>query len=310
MTFFSVIIPLYNKEREIKSTIDSVLAQSFKDFEIIIVNDGSTDGSEAVIKSINNKKIRYFSQENKGASACRNEAISKATGTHIALLDADDLWSKTYLETINRLIDSYPNENVFATAVTIETLTSTKPSTYSLNNIESGATYLLNYFEASYINTILTSSSTVLHKNVFEQIGNYDTTIKSGQDTDLWIRIGLNYNVVFINKSLVVYRYSKQSLSNRTKNVNHKPRYDAYIDMEDKNLALKKFMDLNRFSMAILSKLANDQTNFKWYEEKIDYSNLNKKQRLLLKQPSILIRLSYTIKSCFESLGIELSVFK
>src|SRR5690606_13231929 len=114
----------------------------------------------------------------------------------------------------------------------------------------------------------------------------YDTTIKSGQDTDLWIRIGLKYNVVFINKSLVTYRYGRQSLSNRTKNIADKPKYDAYVEMEATHPTLKKFVDLNRFSMAILSKLGNDYESFKRYESAIDYTNLNKKQRFLLKQPA------------------------
>jgi glycosyltransferase involved in cell wall biosynthesis len=95
--YFSVVISLYNKEKHIQSTIESVLAQTFVDFEIVVVNDGSTDGSEAVVKSIDNGRIQIYSQENKGASAGRNAAISKATGTYIALLDADDLWKPNYL---------------------------------------------------------------------------------------------------------------------------------------------------------------------------------------------------------------------
>src|SRR5690606_25848964 len=95
--YFSVVISLYNKEKHIQSTIESVLKQTFVDFEIIIVNDGSTDNSEVVAKSFRDKRICYYHQENKGASGARNAAISKANGTYIALLDADDLWAPNYL---------------------------------------------------------------------------------------------------------------------------------------------------------------------------------------------------------------------
>jgi len=309
-SYFSIVISLYNKEKHIQSTIESVLAQSFVDFEIVVVNDGSTDGSEAVVKSIDDERIRFYSQENKGASAGRNAAISKATGTYIALLDADDLWEPNYLETIHTLIQSYPNEQVFATAVTIETSGGKKPSVYSINSIQENATYVLNYFESSYINTLLTSSSTVVHNSVFEKVGTYDTTIKSGQDTDLWIRIGLNYKVVFINKSLATYRYGQQSLSNRTKNMADKPKYGAYLELEAEHPAMKKFIDLNRFSMAILSKLGNDQDSFKRYESVIDYTNLNTKQRFLLKQPAFVIKLFHFTKRTLQGLGIHLSAFR
>lgn len=307
--YFSVVISLYNKEKHIQSTIESVLAQTFVDFEIVIVNDGSIDTSETIVKSFTDNRIHYFHQENKGASAGRNAAISKATGTYIALLDADDLWAPNYLETIHTLIQSYTNEQVFATAVTIETSGGKKPSVYSINSIQENATYVLNYFESSYINTLLTSSSTVVHRSVFEKTGDYDTTLKSGEDTDMWIRIGIHYKVVFINKSLVTYRYGQQSLSNRTKNIADKPKYDTYVELEAKDPAMKKFIDLNRFSMAILSTLGNDHESFKKYESAIDYANLNKKQRFLLKQPSFVIQLFHFTKRTLQGFGIHLSTF-
>lgn len=308
--YFSVVISLYNKEKHIQSTIESVLAQTFVDFEIVVVNDGSTDGSEAIVKLIKDNRIHYYHQKNQGASAGRNTAISKASGTYIALLDADDLWESNYLETISTLIQSFPNEKVFASAVTIETAWGKNPSVYSIKDIQDNAIYVLNYFESSSINTILTSSSTVMHRSVFEKIGIYNTSIKSGQDTDLWIRLGLKYDIVFINKFLVTYRFGEQSLSNKTKNIADKPKYDTYTELEATNPALKKFIDLNRFSMAILSKLGNDQESFKRYESAIDYTNLNKKQRFLLKQPAFVIQLFHFIKRFLESCGIHLSAFR
>lgn len=306
---FSVLISLYNKERFIKSTLESVLAQTFQDFEIIVVNDGSTDGSEAVVNSISDDRIKYFQQENKGASAGRNAAISKASGQYFALLDADDLWDENYLETISQLISSYPDQKVFATAVNIETANGVVRSVYSIPDLADDEIYKVDYFESSYINTILTSSSTVVHPGLFDTTGVYDTSIKSGQDTDLWIRIGIHYKVVFINCPLVTYRYEKKSLSNRTTRVD-KPKFDNYAQFESVNPSLKKFLDLNRFSMAILSKLENDKTSFKRFERKIDYNNLNKKQQFLLKQPSSVVRCFHFFKKRMQHFGIHLSAFK
>lgn len=308
--FFSVLISLYNKEDFIKSTLESVLSQTFQDFEIIVINDGSTDDSESVVKSFSDERIKYFKQPNQGASAGRNAAISKASGPYLALLDADDVWDKNYLKTINQLITSYPSEKVFATAVTIETANRVFHSVYSIPEISEGAIYTLNYFESSYINTLLTSSSTVVHSSVFEQVGTYDTSIKSGQDTDLWIRMGIYYNVVFKNLPLVTYRYAQQSLSNKTRSPVDKPKYNGYKDLEAVNPSLKKFIDLNRFSMCILSKLDNDQKSFKNFEKEIDYRNLNRKQRFLLKQPSSVIRCFYYFKKRLGQLGFHFSVFK
>lgn len=310
MAHFSVIISLYNKEDHISETLESVLAQTFQDFEIIIVNDGSTDSSETIVTSMEDERIKYFYQENQGASAGRNAALSKASGQYMALLDADDLWQPNYLETIRQLILSYPKESVFASAVTLETMSNAIPSVYSIKNIKDKQVYVVDYFESSTINTVLTSSSTVLHHSVFEKIGNYNTSIKSGQDTDLWIRIGINYKVVFINESLVTYRYAKQSLSNKTKRIADKLKLDDYVHLEENNPSLKKFMDLNRFSMAILSKLGNDHESFKRYEKGIDYKNLNKKQKFLINQPAIIVQLFHNSKRFLERSGVHLSVFK
>src|SRR5262245_2597869 len=103
MPFFSVIIPLYNKENYIRNTLKCVLEQSFTDFEIIIVNDGSTDNGLKVVKEFTDSRIVIEEQTNKGVSAARNLGIEKAAGTMIALLDADDYWFPNHLEVLHAL---------------------------------------------------------------------------------------------------------------------------------------------------------------------------------------------------------------
>lgn len=107
---FSIIIPLYNKAHTIIRTINSVLSQVYTDFELIIIDDGSTDGSKELIsQSFNDKRISIYSQKNSGVSASRNRGVNLAKGEYIAFLDADDEWMPYYLQTVSDNIKTYPN---------------------------------------------------------------------------------------------------------------------------------------------------------------------------------------------------------
>jgi glycosyltransferase involved in cell wall biosynthesis len=308
MPKFSVVIAVYNKEKFIGNTLQSVLNQTFTDFEIIIFNDGSTDTSEQIINSFTDPRISYHSQFNAGAAAARNAAIKKASAPYVALLDADDIWEANYLEEQNRLIAKYPNESVFACNSAIKDGKNSINETYSVS-LEGKEDVVVNFFEASYISSIINSSTTVLKKEVFETTGIYDTTIKSGEDTDLFIRIGLNYNIVFSPKILVTIIRNQESLSQTTLSVKNKPTFEAYNHLEVSNKPLKKFLDLNRYSMALLAKLGNEKEAFQKYYDKIELSNLNSKQRLLLKTPRPCLRTLLKIKSFLNKQGTKLSSF-
>ena len=289
--------------------MQSVLSQTFSDFEIIIVNDGSTDGSEQVIKSFDDKRIKYYTQKNQGAGAARNAAIEKATATYIALMDADDYWYPHYLEEQYRLIKKYPEEFVFATAQEIINFNKTYPKTYSLPK-DFRDDGVINYFKAGNQSSLLHSSSTVLKKEVFKQVGNYNPSIKSGQDTDLYIRVGLRFSVAFSKKICSSYYVLENSLFRSSKSLDDKIDFSKYELLEKENPDLKKFLDLNRFSLAIFAKLHNDSEGFRQNFEKIDLNNLNKKQRFLLRQPVFVLRMFHRFKSLLLKSGIQLSAFR
>src|SRR5690554_4333791 len=116
MTKFSVIIPLYNKERDIQKTLDSLFNQTFQDFEAIIVNDGSTDRSAEIVEENSDHRIRFFTKKNEGVAKTRNFAVQQAKSDLIAFLDADDYWYPFHLENLSRLVDSFPQGQWFATA--------------------------------------------------------------------------------------------------------------------------------------------------------------------------------------------------
>src|SRR5690606_11844396 len=112
MAFFSIIIPLYNKEKYILATLESVFQQTFEDYEIIVINDGSTDSSEQKVLQLNHQKISYYKTENKGVSAARNFGINQAKGRFITFLDADDYWLPHFLSEIYKYILLLPNQKV------------------------------------------------------------------------------------------------------------------------------------------------------------------------------------------------------
>ena len=307
MALFSVVISVYNKAGHIENTLKSVLAQTVQNFEIIVVNDGSTDSSLDCINAFEDPRIIVYTTTNKGAGAARNFGITKATSPYIALLDGDDYWHPHYLEDICKLQALFPKARVFATAIALKTQNFTYPAPYSIPN---QAHQIVNYFEGSTQHTLLSSSSVVIANEVFERVGLFDETIVSGQDTDLWIRIGLHYSIAFSKRVAVTYIDVPKSLSNRTTNVNLKCKFDKFQEAEKDNKALKKVLDLNRYSMAILSKVHNDTANFNYFKEALDTRNLNWKQRVTLNLNQVTLRKLIQLKAFLKRKKIILSVFK
>lgn len=308
MSFFSVIIPLFNKEKFIESTLKSVLCQTFNDFEILIINDGSTDKSEEKILQFNDPRIHYLKKENDGASSARNYGIEKAQSNYITFIDADDYWYPTFLQEMFENINRYKEQKVFSAAIEIETPKNIVPAVYSIqktNDFE-----IVNYFKASSKETVICTSCAVFHKSIFDEIGNFDTKIKSGQDTDLWIRIGLVYPVLFSWKILARYVYDADSLSKNPDFVYGKINFSKFKELEKSNPDLKKFLDLNRCSLAIRLKINKKNDAYNELYNAIDLKNLAIKKRILLLLPaSVLINL-VRLQRILVSYNLSRNVFK
>jgi len=116
MPRFSVIIPIYNKEKDVETTIKSVLNQTYIDYEVILVDDGSTDNSLDIVNAIEDDRIQIFTKQNEGVSKTRNYGITKAKAEYIAFLDADDYWYPNHLEILHHLIKKFPEEAWYATS--------------------------------------------------------------------------------------------------------------------------------------------------------------------------------------------------
>ena len=305
--FFSVVIPLFNKQHHIERTIESVLQQTFTDFEIIVINDGSTDRSEALVSQIDDPRIRLVTQENLGAGAARNSGIKLAKGELVALLDADDQWHPFFLEQITTLIKAYPEHSVYATAFAYVHEKRSTPANYSIAIKEHGS---VNFFEASCLSSILSSSSIAFRKNVVEQVGLLDTTIVSGQDTDYWIRIGLLFPIAFSRRICVLYHRIDESLSNKAFSSENKPPFTKWLEEEKSNPPLKKFLDLNRYSLAIRCKAHGELDSYRFYRNHISSKSLNKKQRFLLDLPGNLLSMLFRMKNTGKKLGVHFSAFE
>jgi len=308
MPFFSVIIPVYNKEKFVAKTLDSVLSQTFTDFEIIIVNDGSTDLSEVKIKESTDSRIRYFFQENQGVSAAKNFGLTKATAGFICFIDADDYWYPGFLETMHIYIQKLPQEKVFGTAYEIETSKKTLPAQYSIDRTNDYE--LADFFRASLKESVICTSSVAIHKDVFATVGNFDTTLRNLEDIDLWIRIGLKYNIVFIWKLQARYVFDPKGLSRNKKEVNRVIDFSRYTQAENNNPDLKLYLDYNRFSLAIKSKLLNDDENFRKHYHAINMGKLPLKKKILLGLPPFALKLLIAIKLQLANIGLGNSVFR
>ena len=308
MPFFSIIIPLFNKENFIENTLKSVLNQSFIDFELLIVNDGSTDHSEKKVLELQDPRIHYFYQENGGVSAARNFGIAKAQSNYITFIDADDYWYPNFLQEMFENIRRFPELKVFSAAIEVETSKKVIPSSYSI--VKKADCEIVNYFDASLKETVICTSCAIFHKTVFEKTGLFDIQLKSGEDTDLWIRIGLNYPILFSWKILARYVYDATSLTKNHKTTTKTLNFSKYTSLEKTNPSLKKFLDLNRFSLAIKSKIIGDKKGFLVFYKEIDLKNVSLKKRTLLQLPVYILKPLIDLKAFLANIGLGNSVFK
>ncbi|WP_121667161.1 glycosyltransferase family 2 protein [Mesonia aquimarina] len=309
MPKFSVIISVYNKEDYIAQTLTSVFAQKIKDFEIVIVNDGSTDESEKIIKSFNSDKIKYFSQENKGASAGRNRAMKEAQGQYLALLDADDIWHEIHLQEISSLINEFPSALVFSTALEIHDKQGKYKANY--NGVPDTKNHqLLDFLKHSYGAPILSGSTTVFNHTVPKKIGFFDERIISGQDTDYWIRIGLRYKIAFSTTVTSSYTFVEGSLSQKKFQFKNKTDFSKFDEIAKNNFPLEKYIIINRFSLYLKCMIVKDYKNAKLLKKKINPNLLSKKQVMLLKLSSTQLITLYRLKELLKKFNIRLTAFE
>lgn len=208
---FSVIIPLYNKSPYIEKALHSVINQTYQDFEVIIIDDGSTDGSAFRVEELFQSqgllphKYKLIKQPNQGVSTTRNNGVKLAVYNYIAFLDADDWWAPDYMENMKQLIEKYPEAGIYASSYYKVKYGKTTPA--KIGVIDGFKDGLINYFQV-YAKTLwmpLWTGATIIKKAVFEELEGFKPQLKLGEDFDLWVRVAAKYPVAFINKPLAYY---------------------------------------------------------------------------------------------------------
>lgn len=238
----SIVIPLYNKEESIRSTINSVLVQAHQDFELIIVDDGSTDKGCDIVESFTDERIILIRKENGGVSSARNEGIRQARGNYVAFLDADDLWDKSFLLEISRLIEAFPDAGILGTSYGYlkdgDFIKAGKPLPEGFFGIVDNTGWDKGH--------IYCSSAVCCRRDALLEAGAFDEDIAYGEDTDLWWRIMFRYPAAFSNKALATYRFDED---NRAMNkvipldklyINQFEKYNA---MRHNSEAFRHFID-------------------------------------------------------------------
>lgn len=207
----SVIIPTYNRLPMLKEAVQSVLAQDYEDFELIVVDDGSTDGTSEAMKQYGGRVKVIQHSENRGVSAARNRGILQAKGKYIAFLDSDDLWGKGKLKAQVTFLDENPPYPLCYT----DEIWIRKGK--RVNPMKKHSKYSGWIFEKCLPLCIISPSSAMMRKTLFSKVGLFDEALPVCEDYDFWLRVTVRFPVFFINKKLIIKRGGHpDQLSNRS----------------------------------------------------------------------------------------------
>ncbi len=297
MPHFSVIIPLYNKAPYVRKAVESVVGQTFGDWELIVVDDGSTDGGGDIVKTFLDSRIRLIRQDNAGVGAARNRGVALSSAPYICFLDADDWWEPTFLEEMAGLIERYPNAGIYGTGYYI--VKNGKKRVAPIG-VDTGFTEgEINYCQV-YAKTLcmpLTSISVCIPRKIFEEAGGFPIEIKLGEDFMLWLHIALKHKVVLLNKPLSNYNQDVDSTSRGTHNKRYDPdtfmtfHFDCFAEDEAKDPDIKVLLDKLRVYTLMNFRKDNLFPDKVQHEiSKVDFKNVEPIYRFYYKAPYCMVK--------------------
>lgn len=204
----SVITPTYNRENYIAEAISSVLSQKFSQFELIVVNDGSTDHTKLEVEPfLTDERVRYFYQNNQGQSGARNFALGQAAGDYIAFLDSDDLWCPDKLEKQLAVFEAYPDIDIVHGD---EALIDESGAIISLKNMKRYSGHITRQLLADNSVSITTA---LVKRHCFDEMGGFDTSIGVADDYELWLRFSARYRFHYEPGIVASYRVMADQIS-------------------------------------------------------------------------------------------------
>lgn len=292
MAHFSVIMPLYNKASYVRKAVESVVGQTYDDWELIVVENGSTDGSGEVVASCHDPRIRMqHLKENIGPGAARNHGVAESTAAHICFLDADDWWEPTFLEEMAGLVERHPGAGIYGTGYYI--VKNGRQRIAPIGVDKGFAEGEINYCQV-YARTLcmpLTSISVCIPRTVFDEAGGFPTDVRLGEDFLLWLRIALTYKAVLLNRPLSNYNQDVAIASRGTHHL-HPPEQnmlwhlDEWAVLETDNTDYKQLVD-NLRTYSLMNYLLNRHYRTAARQElaKVDWSMQSPKVRQLYHMP-------------------------
>ena len=298
MPRFSVIIPLYNKAPYVGKTVESVLGQTFGDYELIIIDNGSNDGSHEIVAAFTDHRIKIVRlEENVGVSNARNKGVAMASAPIVTFLDADDWWEPTFLEEMAGLIDRHPDAGIYGTGYYIVKNGKKRLAPIGVDEgFEEGE---INYC-AVYAKTLcmpLTSITVAMPKAVFDETGGFKPHLKLGEDFDLWVRIALKHKTVFLNKPLSNYNQDVDVTYRGTHHLRDPKEHMlwnlGYLEPEEKTNADYKQLIDNLRTYSLLPYLLTKQYRSAARQElaKVDWSRQPANTARLYRLPVGILRL-------------------
>lgn len=302
MSFFSVIMPLYNKAPYVRKAIESVLVQTIPDWELIVVDDCSTDGSADVVERITDPRIRTVQlDKNGGVGAARNRGVAESKAPYICFLDADDWWEPTFLEEMTGLIERHLGAGIYGTGYYMVKNARKRIAPIGVENgfVEGKINYCQVY--AKTLCMPLTSITVAIPRAIFDETGGFKSHLKLGEDFDLWIRIALKHEVILLNKPLSNYNQDVDVTYRGTHHLRNPKEHMLwnldYLEPEEKtNRDYKQLVD-NLRTYGLMPYLLTTQYRnaARKVLNKVDWNLQPKATRRLYKSPIAYLKLRMKI---------------
>lgn len=294
----SVVIPLYNKEHTIVNTIKCVLQQTFKDFELVIVDDGSTDNSVKAVQDFSNdSRIKIIQQENQGVSGARNTGVTNSKYEYIAFLDGDDEWFPDYLLKMKEAITKFPESEMFCSAG----MSKSAKGLYKSREIQKHKNKILrfDFFENPHV--FLHISATVITKNLFSKVGGFVLGMKRNEDFAFLYSSALFTSPIYSGFTLSVYVGGVTGQATNTsiyddqkllQDVAHRFNlvFQNWINSEKKNKQFIVFMKYELRHLLMINSINNEFKTNLFFIENLDpliIDKLRKIEVVLLKHKSL-----------------------
>ena len=309
MKHVSIVIPVFNKEAYLAETITSVLQQTYSSFELLLINDGSTDASLNIMQSFEDARMRIIDQKNNGLSKTRNHGVAEAQYELIALLDADDLWLPNHLKHLVELSENFPEAQLFATGYQ-ELFNSGKTVKPKLNTTHKQPYILTDFFTESLYQPLVIPSTLAFTKMSFNLLGGFNEATTYSEDVDFLIRANLQFKMAYDPKITCYYRTGiAGQISSLNKSDLQVPKFGQLLRAYPNHHTLHVYIHTKRYFLCIFYKTEGRLDLFKKLKAKLDPSILNSKQRFLLNAPRFLLISIRKVKTFLLKKGVRLTTF-